>query len=113
MTNAAIAPAALIRRYFELDADRDIDAIVALFSADATVVDEGQTRHGVAEVRAWQIGPASKYTYTTQILDTVALEPDRYVVTGRLTGDFPGGSADLKWDFTVAGGRIARLVIEP
>ena len=113
MTNAAIAPAALIRRYFELDADRDIDAIVALFSADATVVDEGQTRHGVAEIRAWQIGPASKYTYTTQILDTVALEPDRYVVTGRLTGDFPGGSADLKWDFTVAGGRIARLVIAP
>ncbi|UGS34931.1 nuclear transport factor 2 family protein [Capillimicrobium parvum] len=113
MTNAAIAPAALIRRYFELDADRDIDAIVALFSADATVVDEGQTRHGVAQIRAWQIGPASKYTYTTQILDTVALEPDRYVVTGRLTGDFPGGSADLKWDFTVAGGRIARLVIAP
>jgi hypothetical protein len=113
MTNAAIAPAALIRRYFELDADRDIDAIVALFSADATVVDEGQTRHGVAEIRAWQIGPASKYTYTTQILDTVALEPDRYVATGRLTGDFPGGSAELKWDFTVAGGRITRLVIAP
>ena len=113
MTDTAIAPTALIRRYFELDADRDIDAIVALFSADATVVDEGQTRHGIAEVRAWQIGPASKYTYSTQILDTVAVAADRYVVTGRLTGDFPGGSADLKWDFTVARGRISRLVIAP
>jgi hypothetical protein len=113
MTGTAIAPAALVRRYFELDADRDINSIVALFSTDATVVDEGETRHGIAEIRAWQIGPASKYTYTTQILDTVALEPERYLITGRLTGDFPGGTAELKWDFTVAGGRITRLVIAP
>ena len=113
MSNTALAPADVIRRYFELDADRDIDAIVALFSDDATVVDEGETRHGTAEIRAWQIGPASKYTYTTEVLDTVALAADRYVVTGRLTGNFPGGTAELKWDFTVAGGRIRRLVIAP
>ena len=113
MTTTALAPADLIRRYFELDADRDIDSIIALFGDDATVVDEGQTRHGIAEIRAWQLGPASKYTYTTEVLDTVALAADRYVVTGRLTGDFPGGSAELKWDFTVAGGRIRGLVIAP
>jgi hypothetical protein len=35
------------------------------------------------------------------------------VVTGRLTGNFPGGTAELKWDFTVAGGRIGRLIIAP
>ena len=113
MTDTAIAPTALIRRYFELDADRDIESIVALFSDDATVVDEGQTRHGIEEIRAWQVGPASEYTYTTEILDTVALAADRYVVTGRLEGNFPGGSAELTWHFTVAGGRISRLVIEP
>jgi hypothetical protein len=113
MSNTALAPADLIRRYFDLDAGREIDSIVALFGDDATVVDEGETRHGTAEIRAWQIGPASKYTYTTEVLDTVALAADRYVVTGRLTGNFPGGSAELKWEFTVAGGRIRRLVIAP
>jgi hypothetical protein len=113
MSNTAIAPADVIRRYFELDAGRHIDAIVALFSDDATVVDEGETRHGTAEIRAWQIGPASKYTYTTEILDTHVLNADRHVVTGRLTGNFPGGTAELKWDFTVTGGRIRRLVIAP
>ena len=113
MSNTAVAPADVIRRYFELDADRDIDSILALFSDDATVVDEGETRHGTAEIRAWQVGPASKYTYTTEVLGTVALEADRYVVTGRLTGNFPGGTVELKWDFTVAGGRIGRLVIAP
>jgi hypothetical protein len=35
------------------------------------------------------------------------------VVTRRRTGDLPGGSAKLEWDFSVAGGRISRLVIAP
>jgi len=103
----------VISRYFELDADRDIESIVDLFAEDATVVDEGEARHGRAEIHAWQVGPASKYTYTTEILDTEVFGPERYRVSGRLTGNFPGGTADLKWDFTIAGGRIADLVIAP
>lgn len=43
----------VIRRYFVLDADREVDSIVALFSDDATVVDEGETRHGTTAIRAW------------------------------------------------------------
>ena len=106
MSNIASAPAEVVRRYFALDADRDVDAIVALFGDDAIVVDEGEARHGTTEIRAWQLGPASRYRYTTEVLGTVALEPDRYVVTGRLTGNFPGGTADLNWDFTIAGRHI-------
>ena len=83
----------VISRYFERDADRDIDSIVSLFSEDATVIDEGEERHGTAEIRAWR--------------------PDRYLVTGRLIGNFPGGTADLKWDFTIAGQQITRLTIAP
>jgi ketosteroid isomerase-like protein len=103
----------VISRYFERDADRDIDSIVSLFADDATVIDEGEERHGTAEIRAWQTGAASKYTYTTEITGTEALGPDRYLVTGRLTGNFPGGTADLKWDFTIAGQHITRLTIAP
>ena len=32
----------VISRYFEFDAERDIDSIVALFADDATVIDEGE-----------------------------------------------------------------------
>ena len=103
----------VVRRYFMLDADREIESIVALFSDDATVVDEGETRHGTTAIRAWQTGPAARFTYTTDVLGTGALTPDRFVVTGRLTGNFPGGTAVLKWTFTVAGGRIGQLVIAP
>ena len=87
----------VISRYFERDADRDIDSIVSLFAEDATVIDEGEERNGTAEIRGWQTGAASKYTYTTEVTGTEALGPDRYLVTGRLTGNFPGGTADLKW----------------
>jgi hypothetical protein len=103
----------VIRRYFVLDAERQIDSIVALFSDDATVVDEGETRHGTTAIRAWQTGPASRYTYTTEVLSTDAITADRFVVAGRLTGNFPRGTAELKWDFTVAGDRISKLVIAP
>ena len=103
----------IVSRYFEFDAVRDIDSIVSLFAGDATVVDEGETRHGTAEIRAWQTGPASKYTYTTEVHDSQAVEADRYVVTGRLAGNFPGGTANLKFDFTIANGVISRLVIAP
>ena len=103
----------VISRYFERDSNRDIDSIVNLFADDATVIDEGEERHGTAAIRAWQTGAASKYTYTTEITTTKALGPDRYLVTGRLTGNFPGGTADLNWDFTIAGQHITRLVIAP
>jgi hypothetical protein len=87
----------VIVRYFVLDAGRDIEGIVALFTEDATVVDEGITRHGTGEIRARQTGPASKYTYTTEIFGGRAVSADRHVVTGRLTGNFPGATADLSW----------------
>jgi hypothetical protein len=102
-----------VTRYFEHDAHRDVDAIVALFTDDATVTDEGETRQGSAEIRGWQLGPASAYTYRTELRATEQLGPDRYLVTGRLTGNFPGGTADLTWDFTVTASKISRLVIAP
>jgi ketosteroid isomerase-like protein len=103
----------VVSRYFDRDRDRDIESIVGLFAEDATVIDEGEERNGSAEIRAWQTGAASKYTYTTDITSAEALGSDRYVVTGRLTGNFPGGTADLRWDFSVAGQHITRLVIAP
>jgi hypothetical protein len=104
---------AVVRRYFELDPHRDAELFVTLFSDDAIVVDEKETRHGKAGIREWRTGAAVKYTYTTDVYSAESLGPDQYLVRGRLTGDFPGGTADLRWDFTVAGELISRLIIAP
>jgi ketosteroid isomerase-like protein len=102
-----------VSAFFEADARRDVEAILALFADDAVVVDEGRTWRGRAAIRAWQDGPASKYEYTTEIAGVEPAGDDRYRASGRIEGNFPGGSADLQWDFTLAGERISRLEIAP
>ena len=103
----------VISRYFELDADRDDEAIILLFTDDATVIDENESHRGVEQIRAWRAGPVQKYTYTTELFSSDAVATDRYIVSGRLTGNFPGGIVHLTWDFTIADGRITQLVIAP
>jgi len=103
----------VISRYFERDAERDIEGMLALFSNDAAVTDEGETHRGLDQIRAWQLGPASKYVYTTEVTRLEPVGDGRYRATGRLEGNFPGGTADLHWDFTVVDDHITRLVIAP
>ena len=102
-----------VTRYFEADARRDHDAVIALFSDDAIVVDERHTWRGRNEIRAWRTGPASKYAYTTEIAAIEQTGDDTWRATGRLEGNFPGGTADLNWDFTITGELVSRLEIAP
>ena len=108
----SIPEPAVMTRYFEADARRDIDSIVALFTDEAVVVDEGQTYEGTTAIRGWQEGAASKYQYSTQVLGIERSGEERYLVRVRLTGNFPGGTAELQWRFTLQGDQIRRLEIE-
>ena len=101
----------VITQYFEANARRDIAAMVALFTDDAVVVDESQTFQGTAAIRGWREGAASKYQYTTEVIGTKHIGEESTLVTGRLTGNFPGGTAELQWRFTVLGDLIRRLEI--
>lgn len=101
----------IINSYFEADARRDTDAIVALFTDDGRVIDEGETWRGSEGIRQWRDGTAARYQYTTQVFDTQTTGKDGYLVTGRLEGNFPGGTADVTWRFTFDGNRISELHI--
>ncbi|PRX46662.1 SnoaL-like protein [Prauserella shujinwangii] len=103
----------VVRTFFEASSRRDVEAITGLFTEDGVVVDEAATRRGTGEIRAWQEGPASQYRYTTEVLATEVQGEDVFLVRGRIVGDFPGGTADLTWRFTLAGERIHRLEIAP
>ena len=89
------------------------DAMLALFDADAVVTDEGRAWRGSAEIRDWRLGPASKYEYTTTIASIALIDEDHYRASGRIDGNFPGGTAALTWDFSTVGGLISRLEIAP
>ncbi|GHF53485.1 ketosteroid isomerase-like protein [Amycolatopsis bartoniae] len=104
---------ATVTAYLSAHEARDADAALRHFTPDATVVDEGQARHGHAEIREWLLKAGSRYTYTSTLTGTERVGDDHYVATHHLEGDFPGGVADLHYRFTLHNGRIARLVIEP
>ena len=101
----------VVRRYFESDAERDVEGIVELFGDGAIVIDEGEGRSGNDAIRSWRTGAASKYEYTTTIVSSEALGEDRYRVSARLEGNFPGATVDLNHDFIVTNGLIWRLEI--
>jgi ketosteroid isomerase-like protein len=91
----------------------DAGAIADCFTDDAELVDEGRTRRGRAAIREWWQGPATAFEYTVDVRSKRALPDDQYVVFTTLTGNFPGGTADLANRFTVGEGLIARLEIAP
>ncbi len=91
----------------------DADAVVATFTTDAQLTDDGRTWLGRTEIRRWWQGPATKYRYTAKLLGGQRAGTDGYVARVRLTGNFPGRTADLRYRFTLRNGLISVLTIAP
>jgi hypothetical protein len=92
---------------------RDTDTALAMFRADATVVDDGRTHTGTDEIRWWLDNAPSEYTYTRTLTGVEDESDGSYIVSNHLSGDFPGGEADLRYRFRLDGGLIHRLEIAP
>ena len=90
----------------------DAEAIAACFTEDGEVKDEGATRRGRAAIEEWWAGPANAFEYTVEIQGSSG-EDNSYVVFTRLTGNFPGGTADLANRFTLRHDLIASLETTP
>jgi hypothetical protein len=100
-----------IEAYFAADRHGG-DAVAHCFTSDGTVTDEGRTHRGPAAIAAWKAAASAQYTY---VAEPFALEKkDRgYIVTSRVTGDFPGSPVNLRFAFMLERGRIASLEIKP
>lgn len=91
----------------------DADKVAALFTADAVVSDQGETFRGLDEIRGWIDG--SIHLFTTTLTFLGAREVDGMVgASYRLEGDFPGGVAELEYQFHLSeDGKIERLDFAP
>src|SRR5712672_3658784 len=96
-----------VANYIAAANTQDIEALTAIFSEDAVVRDEGQNRQGVAAIRQWAVEVSKKYRPTVEALD-VAQADGKTILSGRVSGDFPGSPIDLRYVFTLVGGKIAR-----
>jgi len=101
-----------VAAYFDADAAGDAEAVAAAFTEDAVVTDERRTHRGRAAIAAWKAELARTLTYTTELLDA-AQDGNAVVVRGRVSGSFPGSPVELRYRFTLAGGRISALAIAP
>ncbi|NCP13836.1 MAG: nuclear transport factor 2 family protein [Sphingomonadales bacterium] len=101
-----------IAHYFTADQQRDGKSLADCFTANGTVIDEGNTYAGREAIRQWMANASTQYAYTVQPL-AIAQDDDRFTVTSRLEGNFPGSPVDLRYVFTLDAGQIAALTIAP
>jgi ketosteroid isomerase-like protein len=100
----------VIEAYLAAAQANDAAALAACFTADGSVLDEGNSYRGHAEIIRWREG-LHQWTYTVEVLGSEPVSDTAHRVAVRLDGNFPGGTADLGYDFQLAGGLISELRI--
>jgi ketosteroid isomerase-like protein len=103
----------VINRYFRAADQRDYDALLACFTDDAAVTDEGRTIHGHDEIRAWREKTAAAFEYTVEVLRAEKADAGGYLVVTRLEGNFPGSPVELNFRFLLRDALISELTIAP
>jgi hypothetical protein len=95
---------------FASENTHDTSAIEACFASNATVRDEGRSIKGIAAVKAWRVEAAEKYQHSVEAL-AISTRDGKVVVTGRVSGNFPGSPITLDHIFEIEGGKIVSLEI--
>lgn len=86
----------------------DSAAVTTCFTDDAVVEDEGHTYRGAAEIKAWITSAFSRYQPVLEVTDC-SEGPEGFVLTGPVSGNFPGSPVVLHYHLTLQGDRIATL----
>ncbi len=100
-----------IPAYFTAESG-DSEAVSQCFTDTAIVKDEGHTHRGRAAIKQWKADASTKYQYTSEPL-ACEQKDGKFVVTSRLTGNFPGSPVNLRFFFGLEGDKIASLEIIP
>jgi hypothetical protein len=99
-----------LESYFASENAHDTSAIARCFATNATVRDEGRSIKGIAEIKAWRVETGEKYHHSVEPL-AVSTRDGKVVVTGRVSGNFPGSPITLDHLFEIEGGKIVSLEI--
>jgi hypothetical protein len=100
-----------IAAYFTADKG-DSEAVAQCFTDNAVANDEGHAYHGRAAIKQWKADVSTRYQYTSEPF-ACEHQGDKFVVTSRLTGNFPGSPVTLRFSFGLEGDKIASLEIIP
>ncbi|MFD8813556.1 nuclear transport factor 2 family protein [Streptomyces sp. NPDC059627] len=104
---------AVITRYLTAHRTHDTATAVTTFTDDATVIDDGNTYQGSTAIERWLDRSATEFTYTIHLTNAQQTDTAHYIATHHLEGNFPGGTIDLHYRFTLRDDLIEHLAIEP
>jgi hypothetical protein len=90
----------------------DSGAFTTCFADDAVVRDEGQKHVGKAAIRTWFETVSRKYDPVFHVT-AFALVDGEPVLTGKVSGNFPGSPIELRYRTGVEDGKIVALTITP
>jgi hypothetical protein len=102
----------VIARYFTATNSHDVDGMLVHFADGAVVKDEGREHRGAAAVRDWMREAIARYAFAVEPTG-IAEVGDKTVVTGLVSGNFPGSPVSLRHEFTLEDEKIVRLEIRP
>lgn len=104
MTASPALPAPLSQYFGRTDASK----LLALFTPDATVEDEGRVHQGTAEISEWLERAESAYHPRYRVI-SADKDGERVTVAFEVSGTFPGSPATLRQNFVLSGNRIRRI----
>src|SRR6266850_1519915 len=99
-----------IALYVEAENTGDVKLFDQCFAEDAVVRDENETHEGLGAIKEWKAETKKKYQHTVDPL-SVSEKDGRFIVTNRLTGNFPGSPIELEFVFTLKDDKIVSLEI--
>ncbi|HST31174.1 MAG TPA: nuclear transport factor 2 family protein [Chthoniobacterales bacterium] len=99
-----------IALYMEAENSGDVNLFDQCFALDARVRDESETHKGLAPIKKWKAETKKKYQHTVDPL-SVSEKNGKFIVTNKLTGNFPGSPIELDFVFTLEGDKIVSLEI--
>lgn len=100
----------LISEFVQANNDHNCDAILACFTQDAFVQDEGNDIYGTDAIQKWLEECIQNYQFTLEVLGFRENE-NEMVLTARVSGTFDGSPIPLDYHFIIRDGKIMRLSI--
>jgi hypothetical protein len=99
-----------IALYISAENTGDATLFDQAFAENAVVRDESETHEGLAAIKKWKAETKKKYQHTIDPLNVIERDGS-FVVTNKLTGNFPSSPIELEFVFTIRDDKIVSLEI--
>jgi ketosteroid isomerase-like protein len=101
----------IIQQYVAASNQHDVKSILACFSDDAVVRDEGKEFRGEEMIEGWVVKTIEKYKFQFKPVSIIG-DNTEGVLAVQVSGTFNGSPIMLDYHFTIEGDKIGSLTID-